>query len=159
MSELDNPDNTDSSDTPDNSLYSYEKLSDLADAGELTEEKLQEVLNGYAKAFQEEFEKSVSNSPENVEEYTRDYFKKNVATAAAQIVYLSNNAFSESVKLRAAQMVVSEALKDSRADGDPIRELLTELAKNDPTPDQHDADKPDVTQFPISLKRDGLENS
>ena len=124
--------------TSDNPLdptpeYEYEKLSDLADAGELTQAKLQETLNAYASALQEEFKASTAQHPENVEEYTRDFFKKNVHSAAAQIVYLSNNAFSESVRLRAASMVVTEALKDSRADGDPIRDLLNELASNDNT--------------------------
>jgi hypothetical protein len=116
--------------TPD---YEFEKLSDLADAGELTQENLQEMLNGYANALQQEFEANVAKSPDDVEVYTRDFFKKNVHSAAAQIVYLSNNAFSESVRLKAASLVITEALKDSRADGDPIRDLLKELAANDPS--------------------------
>jgi hypothetical protein len=94
---------------------------------EVTEENLQQKLNEYAAAFRQEFEESTKNSPDNVEEYTRDFFKKNIHSAAAQIVWLSNNAASESVRLAASKLVVHEALTDARADGDPIKELLASL--------------------------------
>ena len=110
----------------------YNELSDLADAGELTEEKLQEELNKYAQALAQEFEAQVVEAPENCEEYTRDFFKKNLPAAAAQIVFLSNNAYSESVKLNAAKFVVTEALANTKQDGDPVKQFLKQLS-NVPT--------------------------
>ena len=99
---------------------------DELDARELSSEKsLQDELNRYRQAYQEEFEQAASNaSPENIEEYTREFFKKNITTAAAQIVFLSGNGETDSIKLRASKMVVDLALADSAADGDPVKELL-----------------------------------
>jgi hypothetical protein len=94
---------------------------------------LQAELAAYKKALEEEFARSPSpedRAAENVEKYTRDFFKKNLATAAAQIVWLSGNSTSDSVRLRACQIIVKEALEDARADGDPIRDLLRDLAKS-----------------------------
>ena len=101
----------------------------MADNGELTEQSLQATLNSYAQAIKEEYEQTLAaeNDLSNVEGYTRDFFKKNVHSAAAQIVWLANNAESESVKLKAATTVIHEALADARADGDPIKLLLAEL--------------------------------
>ena len=72
---MNEPDNTsyENGDVPDPTADEpdeFEQLSELADAGELTEERLQETLNSYAKAFQEEFANSVAKSPEDVEVYT-----------------------------------------------------------------------------------------
>jgi 2-keto-4-pentenoate hydratase len=105
------------------------EFDELNNDPELTQEKLQEKLNSYAEALRSEFEESTKESPENVEEYTRDFFKKNIHHAAAQIVWLAANSTSDSVRLRASQIVVSEALTDARADGDPIKDILAELAK------------------------------
>lgn len=117
--------------------YEYERLSDLADSGELTQEKLQETLNKYAAALQQEFEDSTNKNPENIEEYTRNFFKNNIYAAAGQIVFLSNNSESDSIRLRASQFIVQQALADCHDDGDPIKDLLKELAKSPaPTPDQ-----------------------
>lgn len=106
----------------------FEKM--MADP-ELTEENLQATLNKYANAIRSEFEEATKEQEDlsRVEEYTRDFFKKNIHSAAAQIVWLSNNAESESVRLKAATTVLHEALADSRADGDPIKNLLNELTK------------------------------
>jgi hypothetical protein len=98
---------------------------------ELTPERLQETLNNYAEAFRQEFETSTAASPENVEEYTRDFFKRNIHSAAAQIVWLANNASSESVKLKACTTIVHEALAPSTTPDDPIKQLMLELSAND----------------------------
>lgn len=98
---------------------------------ELTPERLQETLNNYAEAFRQEFETSTAASPENVEEYTRDFFKRNIHSAAAQIVWLANNAASESVKLKACTTIVHEALAASSVPEDPMKQLLQELTAND----------------------------
>jgi len=128
---MENQNNNEPNNTPENEP-DYNELSDLADAGELTEEKLQEELNKYAQALAQEFEAQVVEAPENCEEYTRDFFKKNLPAAAAQIVFLSNNAYSESVKLNAAKFVVTEALANTKQDGDPVKQFLKQLS-NVPT--------------------------
>jgi hypothetical protein len=84
----------------------------------------------YAKSLREEFERNPSpedRAAENVERFTRDFFKKHIASAAAQIVWLSANSTSDSVRLRACQVIVKEALADARADGDGIKDLLKDL--------------------------------
>jgi len=112
----------------------FTKLNELADKGELTPQSLQETLNKYAESLEQEFKATSSIDPANIPEYTRNFFKENVYTAAAQIVFLSNNADSESVRLRAAQTILQQAFADAEKDGDPIRELMQELAKNDGSP-------------------------
>lgn len=110
---------------------SFNELDEAADKGELTAETLQETLNKYAQSLEQEYATKAQIDPQNIPEYTRNFFKDNVYTAAAQIVYLSNNADSESVRLRAAQTILQQAFVDAEKDGDPIRELLKELAGND----------------------------
>jgi hypothetical protein len=102
-------------------------FDELNNDPELTEEKLQKKLNDYAAAIRQEFEESTKASPENVEEYTSDFFKKNIHAAAAQIVWLSVNADTDSIRLRASKMVVDLALAQTRADADPVKDLLKQL--------------------------------
>jgi hypothetical protein len=119
--------------TPEDELPIDQSLPDFdeLDKKDLTEESLQEELNKYRKAYQEEFESTVSNEGlENIEEYTREFFKKNITTAAAQIVFLSGNGETDSIKLRASKMVVDLALADAAADGDPIKQFLKSLQKS-----------------------------
>lgn len=96
---------------------------------ELTPESLQEQLNSYHKAIAEEFETKTSAVPEKLEEYTSDYFKQNVHFAARQIVWLSANAESETVRANCSKFVIQQAFADSEKDGDPIRDLMNELTK------------------------------
>jgi hypothetical protein len=114
-------------------LRSFEELDSLADRGELTKESLQEELNKYVEAFQQEYETASQEQPENVEEFTRDFFKKNVPAAAAQIVWLANAAESENVRASMSKYVIEAAMATANADGDPIKELLSSLSKNDAT--------------------------
>lgn len=97
----------------------------------LSDEALQAELHSYAAALRSEFElaqaKQADNETQNVERYTRDFFKKNLAHAAAQIVWLSSNSTSDSIRLKASQFIVKEALAGAQADGDPISELLRSL--------------------------------
>lgn len=109
-----------------NELPDFDELNEK----DLTEETLQDELNKYRRAYQEEFENAVANdTPDNIEEYTREFFKKNITTAAAQIVFLAGNGETDSIKLRASKMIVDLALADSAADGDPIKEFLKGLTK------------------------------
>lgn len=102
----------------------FEKL--MNDSG-LTEESLQAELNRYSASLHKELQDSLAQEPENVEEYTRNFFKKNVHSAAAQIVWLSNNADSESVKFSASKYVVGMALEVEKDDKDPLKSILKSL--------------------------------
>ena len=99
----------------------------------LSDEALSAELHSYAAALRQEFEiqqnktAASDKDTQNVEKYTRDFFKKNLAHAAAQIVWLSSNSTSDSIRLKASTFIVKEALAGSVADGDPITELLREL--------------------------------
>jgi hypothetical protein len=110
-------------------LRSFDEL--MAD-DELTPESLQSQLNQYAEAIRQEYQLSTEVDPENVSEYTTDFFRKNVHAAAAQIVWLSTNAYSESVRGNMSKYIIEKATADSDAAGDPIKDLLAKLTKNDP---------------------------
>jgi hypothetical protein len=97
---------------------------------ELTAQEAEELLNNYHRAFREEFDAAIEESPDNVEELTRDFFKENAAMFAAQIAWLACKASSESVKLQASKIGLQFALEDSRADGDPVKELIRSLQGN-----------------------------
>ena len=98
---------------------------------EVTPENLQEKLAAYQQAIKEEYEVSSEADPENIEEYTRDFFKKNVHIFAAQIAHLAVHADSETVRMNCSKYGIEAALADSRADGDPMRDLLAELTKKE----------------------------
>lgn len=121
----DNPDEPESYMMPPK-LRSFEDLDSDAD---LTRVSLQEELNKYAEAYRQEYETMSQTNPENVSEYTTDFFRKNVHSAAAQIVWLANNAESESVRASSAKYIIERATADSDAAGDPIKDLLEQLSK------------------------------
>lgn len=108
-----------------------ELFNKLSNDPELTPEKVAEALNVYATALQKEFEEKTQAEPENVAQYTKEFFKRNVHGAAAQIVWLSTFAESETVKLSASKYVVEQAIKDEEDAQDPVRDLLTKLKAND----------------------------
>jgi len=95
----------------------------------ITDESLQAELQSYAAALRAEFATAQStHSTPDVEKHTRDFFKKNVQDAALQIVWLAHNSDSDSIRLKASTFIIKEAFDSSRADGDPIAELMRELA-------------------------------
>jgi len=103
-----------------------------------TDDQLAKELRDYAKALRQEFarETEEENSTRdledpvsNVEKYTRQFFRQNLPDAAAQIVWLSCNSSSDSVRLRACQIIIKEALEDARQEGDPIKDILNDLKK------------------------------
>ena len=104
-----------------------------------SDEQLKRELKDYAKALREEFAREeetsttgITDPTSNAEKYTRQFFRQNLPDAAAQIVWLSCNSTSDSVRLRACQIIIKEALEDARAEGDPIKDLLSDL-RNAPT--------------------------
>lgn len=103
-----------------------------------SDEEIAAELSKYRKALAEEFAREeatdsvltgLDDPVSNVEKYTRNFFKQNLPDAAAQIVWLSCNSDSDSVRLRASKMIVDIALDDARQDGDPLKELLNSLKK------------------------------
>jgi len=118
---------------PENELNPDKDFSKLMQDKELTPEKVQAKLNEYHAAFEQEFTTAVEKSPDNVIEYTTDFFKKNVAMAAAQIVWLVGNAESETVRANCSKYVIEQAGKDATSDGDPFKKLFAQLqAKKEP---------------------------
>jgi hypothetical protein len=104
----------------------FDELDKLADSGKLD---LQKELAKYRKAYQEEFEESQKIAPDDAEQHTQDFFRKNLPELVAQVVWLAHNAESDAVRLSACKFGINEALKDSRAEGDPIKNLLKELGE------------------------------
>lgn len=101
-----------------------------------TDPEIKAMRENYAKALQEEFAKEDEQSTalsglddpiSNVDKYTRKFFRQNLPDAAAQIVWLSANSTSDSIRLRASTFIVKEALEDARLEGDPIKDLLHSL--------------------------------
>lgn len=114
--------------------YVPKSYDELAADPELTEEKLQQELTNYAQALREEFERRNGDEPEEVASHTHDFFKANVHHAAAQIVWLSINAESETVKLNASKFIVSQAVSEEEARQDPLKAILEGLKNNDNKP-------------------------
>jgi hypothetical protein len=127
------------SDTPDNSPYSSDddnllkRLQDEADrriAGgdpaesTLSDNEIQKAFNEYNAALEEEYQEKIEAEPEDVQELTRDFFKKQVVQAATQIVWIAHNSESDSVRLNACKLILAQAFEDAKQDGDPVRALL-----------------------------------
>lgn len=91
------------------------------------EKALQAQLEKYKAAIESEYKLAVENAPEQVAEHTKEFFKNQAAQAAAQIAWLCMNAESESVRLSASKYIIDRGVADSASDGDPIKELLTQL--------------------------------
>lgn len=118
--------------TGDDSLNTPEPEFD--ELSQLSPETLQASLQAYHKALEEEFEVKASNSdPKKHDEITKDYFRKNRAFAAEQIVWLSKHSTSDSVRMAACKYIDQRASDEDVQSGDPIKELLIELGANDKT--------------------------
>lgn len=101
----------------------------MPDENPLNQDKLQEELKKYQEAIKAEYEASTKDNPDDVEEYTQEFFKRNINQAAAQIVWLSLNAESETVRLSSSKYIVERALKQSETDKDPVKALIESLTK------------------------------
>ena len=110
------------------------KIEDMTpdEINQLTEAAAQKALNDYHDAIQKEFSvaSAAATTSDKVTEYARDFFKNNLPTAAAQIMWLVVNAESESIKLNASKYVVDRALEDAKVDKDPVKQLLEGLGLN-----------------------------
>lgn len=115
----------------DNYVDDYERLRNDP---ELTTEMLKEELTRYEKALEEEMNVKAEADPENVEEYTSDFFRKNAHFAAAQIVWLALNAESETVKGNMSKYILESAYRVEKENKDPIANIIESLKKNDNKP-------------------------
>lgn len=97
------------------------------------EEDAELVLKNYALALQQEYENKVEETPDNVQEHTKDFFRAKVHTAAAQIVFLADHAESETVKLNANKFILTQAFAEEEDEKNPLAALLKGLKKNDAT--------------------------
>jgi hypothetical protein len=97
---------------------------------ELTPDEMEAQLQAYHAALAGEFaaDAAAATSISELEATVREFWKKNVPSAIAQIAHLSNNALSESVRFTAAKFIYHEALAAERAGAeDPTAKLLKEL--------------------------------
>jgi len=109
---------------------SPDKSSEPVNPG-VTDESLQKELQSYAAALRQEFaEAQTRNTTPDVERHTRDFFKRNVQDAALQVVWLAHNSDSDSIRLKACTFIIKEAFEAGVKDGDPIMDLMRELAAN-----------------------------
>lgn len=88
-------------------------------------------LAKYAEALRQEYEIKIAETPDNVQEHTKDFFQKVAHTAAAQIVFLADHAESETVRLNANKFILTQAFADEETEKDPLKALLAGLTKND----------------------------
>lgn len=106
---------------------SFDELMKKADNGELTQDKMEEIIREYAQSVREEFKIAAEADPDNIEEYARDFGRKHAGEALAQIHFLMHNADSETVKMNAAKYIVGLATDESSRDGDPVKQIVKEL--------------------------------
>lgn len=116
-------------DQPPESKLGRRSYDELIDDPSLTEEELNAELNAYAKALADDLEKknSQAGDTEQVQNNTKEFFQRNAAMAAAQVAWLANNAYSESVKLAAAKFIIQGAVTNENKDIDPLADLMREL--------------------------------
>lgn len=115
------------------SLNEFKEL-DLTHNPDLTEEEIAEIRSiheNYILALKQEFESNQQKEPESVRQFTDDFMKKHVPAAAAQIVWLSMYAESETVKLNASKTIVSIAREQEDTGKNPIGDLINSLTKKE----------------------------
>ena len=145
---MDTPDITNGVPDPDKQQAQENTLENGLTFGP-TDPEIHEMRKKYAEALAQEFQREQELDPDdtlstlddpvsNVEKYTRKFFRQNLPDAAAQIVWLSANSTSDSIRLRASTFIVKEALEDARVEGDPIRDLLTSLSITPTAPAESD---------------------
>jgi hypothetical protein len=109
---------------------------------EANEKKLNEYLQGYEQAIREEWEMSQGNgdteanaklTPAEIREKTKELLTQAVPKAVASLLYLSQHADNETVKMKAATYIIDKAIGSEKGlVGDPLEALLSGLqAKGD----------------------------
>lgn len=96
---------------------------------ELTQESLQQKLQAYHAALKSEFEVTSEKDKKAQEDVSRDYLRKHVPVALAQVVHLAQFSTSDSVRLNASKFIIGESFKDEAEKGDPIADLIEQLNK------------------------------
>ena len=97
-------------------------------------QELQKELAAYHAAIEEEYKMAAESQPDNVEEHTRNFFRGQAPMAAAQIAWIAANGANESSRLNASKFIIDMAIEEGTKEGDPIKQLLNELSKNDKRP-------------------------
>lgn len=132
-------------------------FAEMANDPEFTDEDAKRELLLYSQALRQEFEDKQHAEPENVAQHTQDYFKANSPHAIAQIVWLSLNAESETVRLNASKFIIDHAIKKEDADKDPVSALLRSLAGNDKKKQPQGGDNPNLTaEKPTKVSNENL---
>lgn len=106
-------------------------FNELNSGGDLTPEELNSALNEYATALRQEMEVKVEKEPESCEAHVREFFQSQVAVLSAQIVWLANNADSETVRLNASKYGIEIAIAAEKDAADPIADIIAKLQAND----------------------------
>lgn len=107
---------------------------DHSNAPDAQQKKMQTEIEKYKRAYQQEFEIATNTPAEQALDVTKEFFKKAMPSAAAQIVWLSEYSSSDSVRLNASKYIIEVGREDVERDGDPVRDLLMNLKKNVDSP-------------------------
>lgn len=113
---------------PQDWVSDFDRLNNNPD---LTEEMVKAELSAYQQALEAEFKLKTDVDPDNVNEYTQEFFKANAYSAAAQIVHLANFAESETVRASMSKYIVEAARDDEKGSENPLNAILEGLKKND----------------------------
>lgn len=96
---------------------------------DMTDDYVQSELQKYRAALEQEFAMAdTTGMSRDAETPTKEFFKSHVHNAAAQVVWLCYNSTSDSVRLRAAKMILDEAKNDT--DSGSLADVLKGLQRN-----------------------------
>jgi hypothetical protein len=119
----------------DDNMFTPDETPNSPDK-EANEQALNAKLQDYYKALEEEWTSSPSNpdgdlTPTQVRDKTKQLLTQAVPKAVGSLLYLSQHAQAESVKLQAARYIVDKGLGSDPGGlvGDPLEQLLNELSK------------------------------
>jgi hypothetical protein len=105
-----------------------------------SDENIAKQLADYKKALEQEYQTNTAqaelDAQNNPAKHTKQFFLANLPHAAAQVVWLSGNSTSDSTRLSASKFIIQMAIEDTKQEHDPIKDLFSELMKNDTPRDQ-----------------------
>ncbi len=117
---------------PIDEAFSVDPTPDSPDE-EANEKKLQEQLHAYQQAIQGEWfvdeqYKAGELSPAEIRDKTKELLTNAVPKAVASLLYLSQHAVNEQVKMKAATYIIDKAIGSEKGFvGDPLENLLGQL--------------------------------